>query len=206
MTRTKRTGRLGWVIAILPAALLLGCGDDNPGPPVDPVVEKLDAGWALFSAGEYEGAIAEFDDAVAMRAGLGDGHNGRGWSYLRLGLLETALREFDTAVAKGFVGAGAQAGRCLILNRLDEYRQCVFAGEAVVAQDSRFELKADRTLDIRDVRLAMAQSHFALGEYEEALEQIEVVDSAVLLNPNSGTFALELLAAIEKLTEDLSVF
>ncbi|MFH1277393.1 MAG: hypothetical protein ABIK65_03330 [Candidatus Eisenbacteria bacterium] len=206
MTQSKRPRRIVAAIALLPAALLIGCGDENPGPQVDPVVEKLDAGWALFSAGDYTGAIIEFDEAVAMNGGIGDGHNGRGWSYLRLDSLETALDAFNMAVAKGFVGADAQAGRCVILNRFDEYRQCVFAGQAVLAIDSRFELEADITVDVRDVRLSMAQSYFALGEYLEALDQIEAVDSAILLNPNSATFVLELIRAIENLTEALSVF
>ena len=137
---------------------------------------------------------------------MGDGYNGLGWCYLRLDSLETALDRFDLAVAKGFVGAGAQAGRCLILNRMDEYGQAVFAGDEVIEIDDHFALEGDITLDIRDVRLAMAQSYFALGGYEEPLDQITIVDSAILINPNSATFVQELLSAIEDLTEDLSVF
>jgi tetratricopeptide (TPR) repeat protein len=189
-------------IAILLA--LSGCGDDGGGPEILPVEEQLAAGWARFGEGNYSGAIEKFDEAVRTDPALGDGHNGLGWSYLRLDSLDVALGEFQLAVAKGFVGADAEAGRCLILNRLDEYRQAIFAGEAVLATDAAFKLEGDVTIDVRDVRLAMAQSYYALGEYVEALEQITTVDAAILINPNSATFAAELLAAIEELTGDLT--
>jgi tetratricopeptide (TPR) repeat protein len=194
-----------WPLAGIAFVLLLsGCGDDGGGTDVLPVEEQIAAGWARFGEGNYSGAIEKFEEAVRTDPGLGDGHNGLGWSYLRLDSLDVALDEFQVAVAKGFVGADAQAGRCLILNRLDEYRQAIFAGEAALAADAAFKLEGDATIDVRDVRLAMAQAHFALGEYVEALEQITIVDAAILINPNSATFAAELLAAIEELTADLA--
>jgi len=205
MARRFQTWSPWPVLALLPVLFLAGCGDDK-SVTVPPVVTFLAEGWGLFEEGEYEEAIAKFEAAVNADAGLGDGHNGLGWCYFRLDSIEPALDRFDLAVAKGFVGAGAQAGRCLILNRMDEYRQAIFAGGEVIETDDRFELEGDITLDIRDVRLAMAQSYFALGEYEEALDQITIVDSTIRINPNSALFVRELLTAIEDLTEDLSVF
>lgn len=181
-----------------------GCGDDGGGTKVDPVVLQLAAGWSRFEEGNYTGAIEKFEEAVGTAPGLGDGHNGLGWCYLRLDSLDAALDEFQVAVAKGFVGAGAQAGRCLILNRKDEYRQAVVAGEAALAADPVFELEGDATIDIRDVRLAMAQSMYALGEYTDALEQIVVVDPSISINIHSAGFAGELLGAIEDLTARLT--
>jgi tetratricopeptide (TPR) repeat protein len=193
-------------VAVLSVALLFsGCGDDNEGVTEPPVVQQLAQGWARFSEGDYDGALAKFEEAVSTDPGLGDGENGLGWAYLRLDSLGTALTHFDLAVAKGFVGADAQAGRCLLLNRMDEYRQSIFAGDAAIAVDPTFVLEADATVDVRDVRLAMAQSRLALGEYEEALEQITTIDSSIRINPNSATFVAELVAAIEELTATLTV-
>ncbi|MFH1680352.1 MAG: hypothetical protein ABIH26_06880 [Candidatus Eisenbacteria bacterium] len=193
---------LAGIVVVL---LVSGCGDEG-GVTEPPVVSLLAAGWDRFADADYAGAIEKFEDAVRSDGSLGDGHNGLGWCYLRLDSLDIALAEFQAAVAKGFTEAGAQAGRCLILNRIDEYRQAVFAGGAVLEIDPLFELEADPTIDVRDVRLAMAQSYLALGEYEEALGQIMVVDSSIRINPHSATFVSELIAAIEDLTADLVIY
>jgi len=182
-------------IALFP---LLSCGDDS-GPTVPEVVTLLDEGWARFAAEDYDGALSKFEDAVAADRGLGDGHNGLGWTYLRMDSLDVALESFNMAAAKGLVGAGAQAGRCLVLNRKNEYRQAIFAGQAAIEIDSLFELEADPTLDIRDVRFAMAQSHLSLAEYVEAMNQVVTIDPSIVLNPYSATFVTDLIAKMELL-------
>ncbi|MBM3319384.1 MAG: hypothetical protein FJY73_01725 [Candidatus Eisenbacteria bacterium] len=199
----RRRGPLAGIALVL--LVLSGCGDDE-GVTEPPVVSLLASGWQRFAAADYAGAIEKFEDAVESDRGLGEGHNGIGWCYFRLDSLDLALAEFQTSIAKGLVGADAQAGRCLILNRMDEYRQAIFAGEAVLAIDPLFKLAADPTVDVRDVRLAMAQSHLALGEYAETLDQLTNIDSAIQINPNSATFVSELIAAIEHLTAFLSVY
>jgi tetratricopeptide (TPR) repeat protein len=199
----RRRGPLAGIVLVL--LVLSGCGDDE-GVTEPPVVSLLASGWQRFAAADYAGAIEKFEEAVESDRSLGDGHNGIGWCYLRLDSLDLALDAFQTSIAKGLVGADAQAGRCLVLNRLDEYRQAIFAGEAVVSINPLFKLAADPTVDVRDVRLAMAQSHLALGEYVEALDQATAIDSSILINPNSATFVSELIAAIENLTAILSIY
>jgi tetratricopeptide (TPR) repeat protein len=184
------------LVVILP---LLACGDDDSGPTIPEVVTLLDQGWELFAVEDYPGALSKFEAAVAADRGLGDGHNGLGWTYLRMDSLDVALESFNLAAAKGLVGAGAQAGRCLILNRRNEYRQAIFAGQAAIDIDPLFELEADPTLDIRDVRLAMAQSHLSLAEYVEAMDQVATIDPSIVLNQYSATFVAELIAEMEAL-------
>lgn len=54
------------------------------------------------------------------------------------------------------------------------------------------------TLDWRDLRLILAQSHFALGEYTDANAQVTLLGGTAP-DPNSPTFVEDLLAEIERL-------
>ncbi len=208
--------------ALLPALLFLGCGDDDGGVVDADAITFVNQGWDKYSAGDFVAAEAKFNSAISNSSNTGGGYNGMGWVLLATmeldssgdptrsislqtdSTLAAALQYFDRAVAEGFPDADAQAGRTIIFNLANEFRQAVNAGLDAVAIDLSFQLPGDASVDIRDVRLAMAQSYLELGEYEEALEQ------AVLINPNldpinlnSETFLSQLIARLQVLADDL---
>ena len=206
MRKMTRMRRCLPVLMVFSVILFAACGDED-GPTEPQVTTYLSEGWDKFAEESYTEALGKFQAAVNEDGGLGDGWNGIGWTCLRLDSLDAAMEAFDRAVAKGYIGAGAHAGRCLIFNLRDEFRQSVFAGMRAIEIDPAFELEGDRTIDIRDVRLAMAQSYFALSEYEEARSQMVIIDPKYeALNPNSATFLQDLIGSLEELTETLSLF
>lgn len=207
MSCYSRARRFWPALLVFSVLLFAACGDDDSGPTEPPVTTKLNQGWDLFAEDDFLEALAKFEEALGEDAGLGDCNNGLGWTYLRLDSLDSALEQFDIAVAKGFVGADAQAGRCIVLNYIDEPRQAIFAGEATIAIDPFFKLEGDKSLDIRDVRLAMAQSYFVLCEYEESLEQLVEIKPANSgrVDPNSSTFLIDLIMVIEEMVAELTV-
>jgi TPR repeat protein len=53
---------------------------------------------SLHAKNQYQQAIAEFDEAIRLRANLAIAHNGRGVAYQALGNLDAAYRDFNEAV------------------------------------------------------------------------------------------------------------
>lgn len=211
-----------FLLFLLPAVLFLACGGDDGGIVDAEEITLVNEGWKKYEASDFEGALAKFSSAISRNSNVGGGYNGVGWVLLATLDMEgsgdpnrpinlraeedlaEALAYFDRAVAEGFKDADAHAGRCIIFNLASEYRQAVNAGLDAVAVDLSFQLPGDKSMDIRDVRLAIAQSYLELGEYEEALEQ------AVLINPNrdpisanSETFLSQLITRLQELAYDL---
>ncbi len=189
---------------VLAVVLGSGCGDDNNGPTVDPYIELIDRAWFAFSEGDMTESDKRFGEAIATNKSLGDGYSGLGWVRYMNEMYPEALDLWDQAVARGFVEADAQAGRCLVLNSMNEFRQAANAGESALLIDSSFRLRGNESIEIRDVRLAVAQAYFALGEYELVLSQIESIDPAIVINRFSATFLQELLAALQNIEESIS--
>ncbi len=200
----------GRFAAALILLLVAACGNETTSPTEAPVVTQVNDGWNRFADGDYEGALQSFEKAIATDSNIGDGYNGIGWTRYAMARgeespdLTVPLSYFDRAVAEGFEGAGAQAGRCLILNILSEYGQAVDAGKRVVAIDPAFVLEGDGSIEIRDIHLAMAQSYMGLGDYDKALEQALIIDpNRDPINPNSGNFVQVLISRLQDLQQEL---
>ncbi len=195
---------------LLPVLMAVGCGDDGGGPTEADVVTKINDGWASYRAGDFDQALTRFNAAISSDSNNGGGYNGVGWVLLATldgpagDDLAEILRYFDRAVAEGFVDADAQAGRCIVFNVASEYRQAVNAGLDAIALDIEFELPGDPAIEIRDVRLALAQAYMGLGEYEAALEQAVLIDpNRDPISANSETFLDQLISRLQDLQRDL---
>lgn len=181
--------------------MLSDCGNDGvdpdmPGAPTDLVGE----GWAAFEAGNLATAALRFEAAIVREPSNNEAHNGLAWTCLRRGNLSDAVFGFDMAIANGFSGPDAHAGKAILLRDLPpvDYPAAIDAAVAALRIEAAFVFVHDTRFDWKDLRLVMAQSHFALGEYEAANAQVGLLGGTVQ-DPVSPTFVLDLLSELDRL-------
>ncbi|MDH3215763.1 MAG: hypothetical protein OEN01_05655 [Candidatus Krumholzibacteria bacterium] len=193
-----------WIVASLCASpLLVGCGDDGTGPPPPPPPPPpslVEQGWEAFENGDFFVAANKFQQAITDDPANAEARDGFGWSSLKLGNLQDAQTSFDEALVNGFAGADPHVGRAIVLRDISppDFTAAIDAAGAALAIDSVYQFAHDTELDWRDVRLVLAQSHFALSAYDQANAQVGLLGGN-MQNPASTTFVADLLAEIERL-------
>jgi tetratricopeptide (TPR) repeat protein len=195
----SQTKSYGFVLGLALLAAALGCSETEESP-TDPILSSLEQAWSAFESGDFAEAESKFNDALAENATDTDAHNGLGWAHSNLGQLGAALSDFDAAISGGHTGAAPHVGRAIVLRDLEpvDYDAAITSAEAALSIDAAFQFSHDASVDWRDLRLVIAQSHFALGNYAGANEQVGLL-GGVQPDPSSGTFVEDLLAEIERL-------
>jgi hypothetical protein len=114
--------------------------------------------------------------------------------------LSGSVTSFDAALAHGFAGADPHAGKAIVQRDLEpvDYSAAIASANAALGVDADYEFEHDNRLDWQDLRIILAQSHFALGQYAEANTQIGAL-GGTMQDPSSPAFVEDLLAEIERL-------
>lgn len=195
---SKRVKRL--LLAACVVMMLGGCGTSDDGDGPTPPSTHVDQGWEAFEAGDFADARSHFEEAIAEDSADSEAHNGLGWVNMKLDDLQGALTSFDAALTHGFTGADPHAGKAILLRDLEpvDYAAAIASANTALGTESDYVFAHDADLDWRDLRLILAQSHFALGAYDEANSQVGTL-GGTMQNPDSSTFVEDLLAEIERL-------
>jgi tetratricopeptide (TPR) repeat protein len=193
----------------LVVALVIGCGaeDDvgfDPEPDPAPTPTLVELGWAAFRAGQFDTAESLFSQAITEDASNHEAHNGKGWALLRLDNLTNAIVSFDAALTNGFAGADPHVGKAILLRDLKpvNYAAAIAEANTALSIESDYTFAHDPELNWKDVRLILAQSYFATGEYNEANSQVSLLGGTVQ-DPASDTFVEDLLAEIQALGDSI---
>jgi tetratricopeptide (TPR) repeat protein len=186
-------------LATIAMMILISCGSSGG---TEPEPDRVAEGWAAFEAGNFSGAQAAFEEAVAAQSSNGAAHNGLGWAKLQLAALPEAKTSFSTALDRGFVGVDPHAGLAIVYRDLPpvDYDAAIASANRALAVEPGYVFAHDATLDWRDLRLVLAHSLFALGRYVEANAEIVALGGSSQ-DSNSATFVEDLLREIERLTE-----
>lgn len=219
-----RAARAGWRRALTAmaacGALALaaaGCGDDGgggggpAGPPVVPqaALDLTQAGWTAFTAGDYPGAIAQFNAALAVSSNYIGALSGRGWCRLRQSDYAGAETDFAAAVAtidywqRVTDAADALTGRALNAGATGDFAVAIESGVQAQALGGPFYFfPPDPTVNVNDVRIVVAEAFIWAGEYEAALEELVEIDVTVRnrVSPASDAFVTQLLEELQRLS------
>jgi len=175
MRRLILRGLLVGLVSAL--ALIVGCGGGDGGGGGPDAAALTAEGWALYEAGNYEGAIGKFDEAIDADASYSDAYNGLGWSYGKLDSLEEALDNFDLCISKGDTRPDPYAGKAPVCRDIDppEFSNAISAAATALTKDSDFEFEHYDDFDWRDLRIIKAQCYFALLQYSQAVAEIDAL-------------------------------
>lgn len=184
--------RLAWTAFLLTALTAVGCGGGNGLGPKDlqqqegKLRDRLPLDWVKYNAGDYAGAISAFSNTLVQADGLEDqpgvqnavkseAYDGIGWSYFRQQDLDSAADAFRRST--GLDGRNTDAwvgwaGVALAQRKYSDVVQyCLQALENDLQYNSAFrtdeesrELAHD-LVDMRHVRVMLAQAYLQLGRY-----------------------------------------
>lgn len=190
------------LVAALPLVALGGCagsgGRATPAP-IEPekrpeiVIEPTEAQEVVLGdanartdAGNYDEALALFNDLLSENPTLVDAHLGVGRTYEKMGELEKAEPAYARAASLDAENFEAQFGHARVLSGLERWTEAIraFHRALVVRPDSR------------DANAGMADAYLKLNQAQEALTFAE---KAVELSPDDGEARVRLAVALERL-------
>ena len=160
-----------------------GCAKEEEEEAVDnrDPVDLTQQGWREFENFNYDDAYTMFHDAYGLAPDYADAYSGAGWSLYMTGDNEGAASVWqrglntsepvaDLDVGLGFVAydQGDEAG----------LRECIERFYAVIQANESYQFIHIPGFNVADLQWTLAESHYLLGEFDDALEMV------LVLNPN----------------------
>ena len=203
MTGMKRWALAAGMMAL--AAVGPGCGGGGDTAPSESASSRTSEGWALFEAGDFEGAAEKFGRAIVLDPTYAAAYSGLGWSYARLDTLGGAIDNFGRAIDASktvWVLADSYAGSAPVYRDLHaaaaHFDSAVVYASNALSLDRRYVFEHDTRFDWHDLHLVMAQGYFALNVYAAANASVDSL-GGIVQDPDSPTFVEDLAAEIERL-------
>jgi tetratricopeptide (TPR) repeat protein len=185
LTKTWR-GVLLAVCACAGLALAVGsCGDDGGGPRLS-AAELNESGWEDCALGEYNEALSSFEEALSLEDGLVEARLGWAWCKAYLGDYSASVSGYDEVIDSGEFVTDAFAGRAAAALEIPDYAGAIASADSALARDPGYRFGRQPAYDFGDLRLILAQSHFALAQYESAQDQVDIIDPSNRLDPESS--------------------
>ncbi len=141
----------------------------------------------------------------------GESMHGRGWSTLfntsNLDNAEIAYNDF-VSTAKDYSDkisnfslldclAGKAISGVLVGSSVERYEAVVDAAKQLLYQNQNYIFSHKKSVDHKDVRMALIQSYYYLGNYIDAAKQMDILDPSNAPHPTNAAL---LLAAIQALS------
>jgi tetratricopeptide (TPR) repeat protein len=179
-------------------AVLVGCslGGSEDGETPGSLAGQ---GWSAFEAGYYARARDRFEDALDLDAHWADAYNGLGWSLAKLDDLDGAVENFDAALDEDESLRDPLAGKAIVCVDSDQSEEAVSAAVALLAADAGYVFSHDPSVSAADIRMVKAKAHCNLGQFAEALHEVQEIEPSFYVNVSTADGRRVLLEKIEEL-------
>ncbi|MCB0834829.1 MAG: tetratricopeptide repeat protein [Bacteroidetes bacterium] len=157
--------------------------------------------WNAFESGNYEKAREILTQASEDRPLDAEIQSALGWVLLRMDSLDQASTLFQNASLLSNPTAELYAGLAFTLNALKQYDASNSSGSQALLLDDQWVFAYDANLDWQDLTLVMAENHFLLGEFSEALDAVLVLNPQFTADPQTVLGRGQLASEIERLKD-----
>jgi hypothetical protein len=173
------------VLLMLLAAAGCSKGSSSTGPEDSKVRESLAQGWQDFEGQRFDSAVNDFTDAftaASSSADRGEALTGRGWSYAYKRNLP--LARTDLVFATGISGIASSAltdarvGAAFVLFALNDFTGAAAYADSALSSTPSYAFTHDSKVTAKRIRLLLAQSYFANGQFSQAASQMDIFDPA----------------------------
>jgi hypothetical protein len=173
------------IIAVLACA---GCSKESSpsGPEQKPTdTDYITLGWSDFDAQKFDSAVNNFTQAYNQASTTlvrGDALNGRGWAYAYKRDLVKSNGDF--VFANGFSGISpaalndVRAGASFVAYSLNDFSSAITFSTQVLTDSPSYTFSHDAKVTAKRLRLLLAQSYYANGQFSPAASQMDIVDPA----------------------------
>jgi Tfp pilus assembly protein PilF len=163
-----------WTVICLSFLLLFcACGDDDDG--VTQTAEELtDQGCNKFEAGDFDGAVADFNAAIGLDTDYARAYLGLGWAKLRQSRAGLAEDAFLTYMAKSSTQANdVLAGLAFACDAESKPQEAIAYAEDLLAADPQWSFGHDSNVNYLDVALVLADNYYLTADYEQSLAVVQ---------------------------------
>ncbi len=192
------------VVFIATTAIFIGCVNGPEDALVLPLTDvyqiKIVEGWIEFESGHYYGAISAFDEASEIEPMRSNSYLGLGWCYAMIDELDTSMSNFETAISIEPDAPDGYAAMAFVYLAQKQHEDAITAAEqAISLGGEEYVFSQIPDVQTRNIRLVIAECHYALGQYAEAQAQVDILKPDNDLNQNSHTYKQDLIMEIEGL-------
>lgn len=131
---------------------------------------------------------------------------GLGWCYAMIDEMADSLSNLDVAIAREPDAPDSYAAKAFVLLAQDEFEAAIPPAEKAISlsgEEYVFSHIAD--VQTRSLRLLMAECYYAMGQYDDAQAQIDILEPDNELDQDSPTYEKDLLLKIENLKSPGSI-
>ena len=171
-------------------------------------------GWSSFQSKDYTNAEECFTELTIRDEVYLRGHYGLGWTFIKTYKYLNAKNEFakffeldslGVYVPADSVSRNVRAGQTIVLNALLEHPETLQVSNTFNANtpvNNNWRFRYDTSITIFDIRLLRAISQVALGQLENALQTVQLLDPEFIVNINTIEGRLMLMQKIEELSRN----
>lgn len=176
-----------WLLSIALSMSFYACSKDSstgPGPaPVDK--DYIALGWSNFESQKYDSAVVDFTSAynqATTGSVRGEALGGRGWAYMYK--RELSKGKSDFVFSTGLTGVAPavmndiRVGGALALYSLNDFSTAASYASAALTENPSYVFAHDSRVTAKRVRILLAQSYYAAGQFSLCAAQLDLLDSA----------------------------
>ena len=173
------------IIAVLAGA---GCSKENAPAGPEPKPSDTDyvaLGWSDFEAQRFGSAVNNFTQAYNQASTplvRGDALSGRGWAYAYKRDLVNSNGDFVFAINFNGISPVAlndvRAGVAFVSYSLNDFPSAITYSSAALSDNPAYTFSHDVKVTAKRLRLLLAQSYYANGQFPSAASQMDILDPA----------------------------
>lgn len=168
--------------------IVLGCSkDSSPASPEPKPTDKeyLALGWSDFEGKRFDSAVINFTEAynkATTASARTESLNGRGWTYAYK--RDLLMSKGDFVFALGISGIAAdvrtdvRVGNAFVLYALNDFAGAASLANAALIDYPTYTFAHDPKVTAKRVRLLLAQSYYASGQFVLAAGQMDIIDAS----------------------------
>ena len=162
-----------------------------------------------FDSENYEESVTFFETLITHQnlEVKAKAYVGLGFSLLRLENLDDAYSTFSTGngLAQNISVNDMKSGLCVMEYSLnDDFTKTITLAKEILASDSNFEMTYDSRMNHKDIRLVLAQSYFAINDYEKSLTEVQLLGKLANSAATDSDLETQLLSALRDLADELN--
>ena len=188
------------------ACLAVGCGPDFNNP-LDPenspdTATLIREGWRLYEAKNFTGAETKFRQAVTRDALSAEAHTGLGWSLFQEQDAQGAVAAFQQALLVDPNAVDAHVGIAGAFLATQRHASVVQHAQTALRLQPAYTFAHDPLITHKNLHLLLAQAYFQLGDFTSAVEEVNIIDPTIEIDPEN--MVSELLQVLEELAQQLN--
>jgi len=131
---------------------------------------------------------------------------GLGWCYAMIDEMADSLSNLDIVIAREPDAPDGYAGKAFVLLAQNEFEAAILAADKVISLGGEEYVFSHITdVQTRSIRLLIAECYYAMGQYEDAQTQIDILEPDNELDQDDLTYEQDLLLKIESLKSPGSI-